>query len=264
MQARNVGDREEARVMRKQALIGTLAGALLAASPLAAEPIEELQLRLASLRNEQPARIEVDVELMHRGSAPLHLNKNRRRGTAIVTYGSRGVVSLEQRSRGSRSLFSFWKDRNEETYIPLLAEMEAYELADPAGMMEFLLSEATLLSDENVIWKGRPARLLVIHPARLPLDREDEPASAESDQIPLAVEMRIWLDESGDPLAMERSMEFRLGQVLSATESQSFTFQQVGGRLLVDEAQETSSAAALAVLRGKDTKTMKVVSVDFD
>lgn len=246
--------------MRRQALLWVLAAGLWITSPIAAEPIQDLQLRLASLHNDQPTRIRVDVEVKHRGSAPLHLNKNRKRGTATVVYGSEGVKSLEQRWLGRSSLFSFWRDRKHDEDIPLLDEMDAEDLANPAEMMEFLLSGATLLRDENVTWNGRPARLLVIRPGPFP-SKNTEAEAAERDGGPLALEASIWLDESGAPLALERSVELRLGPVAAVTGSQSFTFQEIDGRLLVAEAREHYSKTALAVLRGRDTKTMKVVSV---
>lgn len=245
--------------MRRQARMWVLAGSLLAASSLAAEPLGELQARLAGMRNDQPTRIQMDVELQHRGSAPLHLNKQKRRGAATVVYGPKGVESLTQKWTGTSSRFSFWKERNVETDMPLLAETEANDLADPAGMMDLLLREAVLLSDEAATWEGRPARLLVIRPS---LAAASPRETAEGERTPLDLRARFWLDDSGTPIAMERSMEFRLGPALVMTETQAFTFQQVDGRLLVSEAEETFSSKALAVLRGRDSKKIKVTAVE--
>jgi len=61
---------------------------------------------------------------------------------------------------------------------------------------------------------------------------------------------------------MERSVDLRLGAALSVTEQQSFTFQLVDGRLLADEVEETSSGTALAVLRSRDTRKLKVTAVE--
>ena len=69
------------------------------------------------------------------------------------------------------------------------------ELWNQAGMMESFLSEATLLSDEQVTWRGRPARLLVVRPT--PFERRD------GEPRPFGAQARIWLDECGVPLAME-------------------------------------------------------------
>lgn len=248
--------------MRKRARMWVLAGSFLVTSSLAAEPLGDLQARMAGLRNDQPTRIQVDVEFKHRGSAPLHLNKNKRRGAATVVYGPRGVESLSQKWVGSSSRFSFWKESKVETEISLLEETEALDLADPAGMMEFLLSEAVLLSDETATWKGQPARYLVIRPGMGATDRDGEAVLAKG--TPLNLLMKVWLDETGMPLAMERSMEFRLGPALVVTESQAFTFEQRDGRLLVAEVEENFSSTALAVLRGRDSKKIKVTSVEHD
>lgn len=240
--------------MKAQALRWIVAGGLLVSSQLIAEPLNDLQARLASLHNDQPIRIKVDVEVEHRGTAPLHFNKNKRRGRAVVDYGSKGVKMIESRWLGRSSRFSFWSSakNDHENEAPLLNDVDALGLVDPAKTMGFLLDGAILLSDERVTWQEQPARLLVIRPG---------PIAAAADGEPLDLEAKIWLDESGAPLALERSTEFRLGPALVMTGLQSLTFQQVDGRLLVDTSQESYSGTALAVLRGRDTKKMKVTAV---
>ena len=243
--------------MNGQALGWTLAVGLLMSTQVSAQPINDLQTRLESMRNDQKTRIEVEVEFRHRGSAPLHLNKEKRRGVAVVEAGPKGVKKITSRWLGSSSRFSAWGRKKGENEDPLLDDVEALALVNPAGMMETFLNEATLLSDEKVTWQGKPARLLVVRPT-LP----DGKAAAEDDPKPYATEAKVWLDESGFPLAMERAFELKLGPALSVTESQSFTFQQVEGRLLVAEAEETWSGTGLAVLHGRDDRKMKVVSVN--
>lgn len=66
---------------------------------------------------------------------------------------------------------------------------------DMNQMMESFLSEATLLSDEQVTWRGRPARLLVVRP--VPFERRD------GEPRPFGAQASIWLDENGVPLAMQ-------------------------------------------------------------
>jgi hypothetical protein len=239
--------------VKTQALRWIVAGGLLVSSQLIAEPLNDLQVRLAAMHNDQPMRIQVDVEVEHRGSAPLHRNKNKRRGKATVDYGPNGVKMIESRWTGRSSRFSFWSSakNDPENETPLLNDVEALGLVDPVGTMEFLLDGATLLSDEIVTWQDQPARLLVIRPG---------PIAAASEGEPLDLEVKIWLDESGMPLALERSSEFRLGPA-RAMGLQSLTFQQVNGRLLVDRSQESYSGTALAVLRSKDIKKLKVTAV---
>lgn len=244
--------------MKRQALGWILFGSLWISGSLTAEPLSDLRTRLAALRSEEPMRIEVDVELKHRGSAPLHLNKTKRRGKATVHYGPKGVRRIDQRWTESSTRLSFWKKSKVETETPLLDDVEAEDLADPAGMMDLLLSEATLLSDESVTWQGQPARLLVIRPHPIAAARNEEAPPRQSGPSPLDLEAKIWLSESGDPLALERSMEFRLGPALSVTQQQTLTFQQVEGRLLVAEAWETYNGTGLAVLHGRDDKKMTV------
>ena len=242
--------------MRTQALVWTVAGSLLMSTLASAQPINDLQTRVVSMRNDQKTRIEVEVEFRHRGSAPLHLNKEKRRGVAVVEAGPKGVKTITSRWLETSSRFSIWRNGDPQDESPLMNDTEALDLVNPAGMMETFLSEATLLSDEKVTWQGQPARLLVVRPALL------EPRKDGKEPTPYAIEAKVWLDENGVPLAMERGFELQLGPVLSVTENQSFTFQQVDGRLLVAEAQETYSGTGLAVLHGRDDKKMKVVAVN--
>jgi hypothetical protein len=244
--------------VKRQALGWVLFGSLWISGSLTAEPLNDLRTRLAELHSDEPMRIQVDVELKHRGSAPLHLNKTKKRGKAIVSYGPKGVRNIEQWWTETGVRFSFWKKSKLENEAPPLDDVQAEVLADPVEMMDFLLNGATLLSDESVTWEGQPARLLVIRPHPSAAARNEEAPPRESGPSPVDLEAKIWLSESGDPLALERSGEFRLGRALALTEQQTLTFQQVEGRLLVAEAWETYTGTGLAVLHGRDDKKMTV------
>jgi hypothetical protein len=234
-------------------LTGGLTGGLMVASVLPAQPLDPLQARLAALRSEQPIRLKVDVELRHRGSAPLHLNGTKKQGRAIVIYGPHGPEVREQKWRETSSGFSVWRPSTVEVEIPLVDPAEAGDLVDPAGMLALLLRGATLLSDEEVTWQNQPARLLVVRPG--PLAAGDGPGDSPERFV---TEAKIWLDAGGSPLALERSMELRLGPALQVTQHQTLTFQQVEGRLLAARSEETYSGTALAVLHSKDEKKMKI------
>ncbi|RPH56354.1 hypothetical protein EHM82_03535 [bacterium] len=247
--------------MKRQALGWILAGGVLVSGSLTAEPLTDLRTRLAALQSDQPVRIQVDVELKHRGSAPLHLRKTRMRGRAIVDYGPKGVKKIDARWVETSTRFSAWRKNKVDNETPLLGDVEARDLADPAEMMDFLLDGATLLSDESGTWEGQPARLLVVRPHPSAAGRHEETAPTESGPPPIDLEAKIWLSESGEPLALERSMEFRLGSVLAVAEQQTLTFQQVEGRLLVAEAWESYSGTGLAVLHGRDDRKMTVTVV---
>ncbi|HSF41050.1 MAG TPA: hypothetical protein VLT87_14740 [Thermoanaerobaculia bacterium] len=157
--------------------------------------------------------------------------------------------------------FSFWKKSKVEAETRPLDDIEAQDLADPVEMMDFLLNGATLLSDESATWQGQPARLLVIRPHPSAAVGNEEAPPREGGPSPFDLEARIWLDESGDPLALERSMEFRLGRALALTGQQTLTFQQVEGRLLAAEVWQTYSGTGLAVLHSRDDKKMTVTMV---
>ncbi len=225
-----------------------------------AQPLSDLQTRLAALRTDQPAGIKVEVEFQHRGTAPLHLNDRRKRGEAVIVSGRYGAEVRKQKWTGSGRRFSFWGAQEDEHDVPLVTEDEAQDLLDPVGTIDLVLANAELVSDEAATWEGRPARLLVLRadfPVAAQRGTDAPPQGARS---PFLEEAKIWLDESGLPLAMERTLNAKLGPV-KATEQRTLTFHYVDGRLLVDKAESDYSGTALAVLRTRDHKTMKVTAV---
>jgi hypothetical protein len=240
--------------MNRQVLRIAIAGGLLISSALAAQPLRDLQDRLAAVRSDQPIRVKVDVELQHRGTAPLHLAADKQRGRVIIDAGVWGIRVREQKRSGSTSNFSIWRSKKETDPDPLIDDVDALALIDPAGWIGSLLKESDLVDDQMAVWEGREARLLLIRPSDLPTELA---ASRKGEPKPAVVEAKIWLGADGLPLALERTGELRLPG-LTTTEYQTFTFQQVGGRLLVARSTETFSGTALVALRGSDVKKMKV------
>lgn len=246
--------------MNMKPLRWILAGGLLVSSHLSAQPLNDLQARLATLRNEQPIRLKVEVELKHKGTAPLHLNSEKMRGTAVIVYGPNGVKVQKQKSRGEITQASIWRDAKDREHQELVSEDEALGLVNPAVTLELALRDSTLVSDGMATWQGRPARLLVLQPSELEKVQAETPA--EGPLPPVFGGTKIWLDESGIPLAMERSGELLLGPALKVEVREALEFQQVAGRLLVARAEETYSGTALAVLRGRDSKKLKVTVME--
>lgn len=254
--------------MNRKTLAWMLAGGLLFVGATTAEPLDDVRSRLSALRTDQPVTFTVEVELKHKGSAPLHLNRKKERGRTEVRFGPDGVRVRDKKKVTGFTHLSLWRDADadSEGAIPLLDEEEALGLADPAGKLETALQGAELLEDKEVTWRDRPARLLVIRPAEIiQAEREmrkqvGEPP-AEGMAAPFGGEVRLWLDESGVPLAMEQWAELRFGPALMVAQHQELTFQQVAGRLLVAEVDEWFESTALKVLRGRDTRKMKVVKV---
>jgi hypothetical protein len=232
---------------------------------LRAEPLAELGARVAEMRNVAAMRLEVEVEVKERGSAPLHLRGTRQRGGAVIEWGPEGVESLEQWWLGTGGRLSVWKRAQRRPVIDegdrVLSEVEAAELADPAAMLGELLADATLLSDETSTWEGRPARRLAIRPALL-APREGLGEGESREPQPLALLLHVWLDEAGAPIAIERSVDFELGPALAVRQRQTLVLRQLDGRLLVAEMRETWSGRALALLRRQEDRRVVLHSVE--
>lgn len=247
--------------MKIKTLAWMLAGGLLWAGAAIAEPLDDVRTRLSALRTDQPVHFTVEVELRHRGAAPLHRNRKKERGKVRVQVDPDKVRLRDQRSVSGFAYLSAWRgaDAGVEDSMPLLDEEEARRLADPAGTLELALRDATLLEDKAVTWRKQPARLLVIRTAEITeVQQQVGEPPAEGMVPPFGGEVRLWLDASGVPLAMEQWTELRFGPVLMVSQHQTINFQQAGGRLMVADVEETFESTALKVLRGRDRRKMKV------
>ena len=230
-----------------------------------AEPLAELGSRLAAWSSDAPLRVEVEVEQKHRGSAPLHLRRTKQIGGAVIEWGPRGVESLEQWWFGAGARLSIWERAQRRPVIGeddrVLSDQEAAELADPAGSLGVLLEGATLLADEPSTWEGRAARRLTIQPAMLAPRNAKGREREREEPGPLELRLAVWLDEVGEPLAVERSVDFAAGP-LAAQQRQTLVLAQVDGRLVVSEMRETWTGQAVALLRGQDDKRVVLRSAE--
>ena len=183
----------------------------------------------------------------------------------MIEWGPRGVESLEQWWFGAGTRLTIWERAQRRPVIDeddrVLSDQEASELADPAGTLGVLLEGATLLADEPSTWDGRAARRLTIRPAMLAPRNASERARDREGPDPLELRLAVWLDEAGEPLAVERSVDFAAGP-LSAQQRQTLVLGQVDGRLVVSEMRETWTGEAVALLRGQDDKRVVLRSAE--
>lgn len=220
---------------------------LLISNALTAETLTDLRTRMAALRNTQPIRLKVELEAKHLESDPRRRSSAKLTGRATIVYGPKGVKIRGTRSTSSSHASS--RSGAEEpaaVEIPLLEEGEAKFFVDPADFLYFLLWDATLLRDEQVTWEGQEARLLVIVPSSV-----GEKAASVGAFWRLTGEFKLWLGNSGLPLAMQHTMRPNVEPALPAKRDQLLVFQEVDGRLLAARAEDTFSGADW------DTRTVK-------
>lgn len=252
--------------MKRRVFACTLVLGFLFAAAGRAETLDDVLSRLSSMRLDKPVKLKVEVQVKHKGTAPLHRNRVTKRGMATIQSDPDGVKVIERKWLSDSSRFSLWrssKQDNDESGVELIGDEEAYGLTNPASTLEDLLRDATLVEERAEAWQGKTARLLVIRPAQLaPLEKDGEDPAAPERRSPFAGEVKLWLDETGIPLALDGVTQFRLGPAVNVKQHQTITFQQKDGRLFVAEVQESFESTALAILRGRDSRVMKVVSVE--
>ena len=225
--------------MKSLALGLWMAIGLLISNALTAETLTDLRTRMAALRNAQPIRLKVEIEAKHLESVPQRRSSAKLTGRATIVYGPKGARIRWGRSTSS-SHFSSWSGAEEPAgiEIPLLEEGEAKFLVDPADILYFLLWDATLLSDKPVTWEGQEARLLVIVPTFV-----GEKAASVGAFWRFTGEFKIWLGNSGLPLAMQHTMRPNVEPALPAKREQLLVFQEVDGRWLAARTEDTFSGA---------------------
>ena len=194
---------------------------------------------MAALRNAQPIRLKVEIERKHAESSPGHKSSAKQTGRVTIDYGPKGV-RIRGRLSGGQSSSSWGADKEEcrpkWIEIPTLDEGEASLLVDPATVLYYLLWDASLLSDKPVTWQGQAARLLVFVPTSVGAK------AASSDAFwRFTGEVKIWLSDSGMPLAMQHAMRPNVEDTVPGKKDQLLIFQQVDGRLLAARTEDTFS-----------------------
>lgn len=246
-------------VVALQLVVATLSAGTIARAD--GDPLATLRAQLPSLASEQPVRLDVEVTTRHRGSGPLHLRQVKKTGTAIVLLGKHGPEVREQRWLGTETRLGAGSAKREPAEVPFLTEADAADLVEPAKMLQVLLDGATLLADERVELDGKPSRRLAFRPGPLAPRSPNGLAEPGDAKGPFVLKAQVWLDDAGVPVALERSFTLELDPVLGVRQQQWFRFRQVDGRLLVEEAEETYTGTALAVFRGRDDRSLRVVGI---
>jgi hypothetical protein len=239
--------------MKSRALGWLMASGLFISSSLTAEPLNELRARLTAMRSVQPIRLQVDIELEHSDREGLVASRGKAKGKATVDYGPKGVKVHGSRWKGSFHSSSFGnQEEPERIAMPLLDKGEAELLVDPAGVMDFLLRDASLLREESTTWQGQVARRLVFLPTTV-----GEKAASSGAFWRFSGEIELWLGDGGAPLAMRHTMRLNGEPAVAVKREQLLIFQQIEGRLLGARTEDTFSGAAV----GWDARTA-TVSVD--
>lgn len=224
--------------MRRQTSILVLVLlALLAVSlPAAADPLADLRANLQRWAGDVPVRARIEVRVTQTSSGDGASRQTVKDAVVTAEQGPQGLklswpaAALVEARKAARQ-----RAANPDAKLQDggLAELDAEGTADLLSYAEplsLLLEGATLVEEKNDVRQGRPARLLVFHPAeRLDADGRKMLKSREDT-------VKLWLDPDGLPLALDRTVELKFSKffiTFSVTNRESRTFARAGNRLVV-------------------------------
>lgn len=138
--------------------------------------------------------------------------------------------------------------------LSLLDAREVANLLDAAEPLLLQLDGAKLLEDKVEPRNGRPTRLLVLQP-RDGLRSSERKMLKEREAV-----LKLWLDEAGVPVALDRTEKLRFTKLLinfSVSVHENRTYSRVGNRLVVTALNSESGGSGL----GQSGKSRKAVRV---
>ena len=226
-------------------MLRTLLAVLLIAPPAAAaDALADLRATLARFPADAPftAAVAVDVHgdaqsvASRSGSSRFHVTSSA--NGLDIRLGSGELTAAENEARA--------KKRDPEQKTPTRTAMVAVtvfdiiDAVDAASMLLNDLDEATLVAQAPSIWHGKPATLLRIDvkPTLVATRFVSQPK----------IELRLWLDANGVPIAAERESNYSASFfVVSASNSriEHLEFAVSGDRLYATRWEEVDRASAI-------------------
>jgi len=140
--------------------------------------------------------------------------------------------------------------------------MRVHHLLDARAELLHQLERAELISEENVTWKERPARLL-----KLKVEAEELKKVPSQVSVSLSGSVaNLWIDASGLPLAGELGGDVEAGVLMIKVKTHSKVTREyglVGGRLVVTrESDENDANGAGQQLQVRQSTELKLEAVE--
>ena len=216
-------------------MIRIIVGLILASSLARADALSDLKTALLSANGRDPLSMAVTFEVSNRSgddksTAEAKVTAHVEEGPSGLTIKwPREILDVAVAEAAAES-----KDRNVRTPTRTAMDgLNATALNDyfhAGDQLLRVLGQASVVAEEAVTWQGHPARLLTLRVT---------PALSEKDKKyvkEIEMTVKIWLDETGWPLAAEHRMHLRGRALLvinfEQTEHQEFRYERAGGRLV--------------------------------
>ena len=253
------------RPLARGALLAALLAALFvgAALPARADGLAEARAALGRLNGRDPIRAAVEVQIFTETKEDGKPRPEQGKGTVRVEDGPEGLkvtypnALLERAAQESR-LHRADPERTTPTEA-VLREINGLDLAQVlsfAGPLALRIERATILEERPEALAGRPAKLVV-------LKVEPSIPQAERKHVKESkVTMKLWLGADGVPLAVESTMQIKVGFLFLTFNTENrerWDLGRAGNRLVVTRRhQETAGAGLGQEFRRRVTEVVSV------
>ncbi len=234
---------------------------LLAAPAAHADRLTDLRATLEKLRGDSPVKAQIAVRSVRRNGDDKETGQATQEVTVIAEHGPQGLrltwspqLLAEARKAARQKVANPDAPVTQGVDLAVLDAEQAVELLDTADSLLLSLDRAVLAEDRVEPRGGKPTRVLVIKPHD-GLSASDRKAVKSREDT-----LKIWLDDNGIPVALDRSFKIKFSKLMisiNVSGHQTATFAVSGDRLVTLSASEESSGSGL----GQSEKTHETARV---
>lgn len=187
-------------------------------------------------------------------SAQARVNASSSNGALQISYDAATLASVETEANK--------RSGDAEAVTPLadllrdITPTQVNTMLSYAGSLTRKLEQATLKDDKADTFDGKPARLLVFE---VPLNASAKDRASMKEYTGT---LKVWLDDTGVPLAIDQEQVFSGRRMLisfKGSSSESATLHQVGERLVVVEQKRGQAFSGFGQMSDSSTTTMLTI-----
>lgn len=223
--------------------------ALLAAPPLRADRLTDLRATLEKLRGESPVKAQIVVRTVRKNGDKEEAEQATQETTVVAEQGAQGLrltwapqLLAEARKAAWQKAANPDAKTTQGADLAVLDAEQAVELLDAADSLLLVLQRAVLAEDKVEPRGGKPTRVLIVKPHD-GLSTSDRKALKSREDI-----LKIWLDDKGVPVALDRSTKLKFSKLLisfSFSRHLTRTFAVAGDHLVAVSSSEESGGSGL-------------------
>jgi hypothetical protein len=222
---------------------------LCAASPSHADRLADLRATLEKLKGEAPIRAQIAARSTQKSDDEDGTGKDTQEVTVLAEQGPQGLrltwspqLLAEALKAARQRAANPDAPTRQGVNLSLIDAGQAAGLLDAAEFLLIDLDRAVLSEDKVEPRGGKPTRLLVIKPHD-GLSTSDRKSLKSREDI-----LKIWLDDSGFPVALDRVTKIKFSKMLISISIHSHrtrTFAVAGDHLVVMSSTEDSGGSGL-------------------